>query len=150
MIRTVLDVNVFVSAAIVEGGAHDRIVRAWRENRIAVIISPVMIEDLADVLKRRHIRRRYRITDHDAGRFLRVVRSYATIVPGRVEVAVVKKDPDDDAVIAAAVEGAADYIVTGDPHLLEIGSYAGIRIVTPAQFWRILTARENDNTTPPI
>lgn len=61
-----------------------------------------------------------------------------------------KKDPDDDAVIAAAVEGAAGYVVTGAPHLLEIGSYAGIRIVTPAQFWRILTARKNDITMPSI
>lgn len=150
MIRTVLDVNVFVSAAIVQGGAPDRIVQAWRENRLAVIISPVMIEDLADVLKRPHIRRRYKITDLDVERILQALKSYATIVPGKVELAVVNKDPDDDVVIATAVEGEADYLVTGDPHLLEIGSYAGIRIVTPAQFWRILTARENENTMPPI
>jgi predicted nucleic acid-binding protein len=41
---------------------------------------------------------------------------------------------DDDAILAAAVEGCADYIVTGDQDLLAIGDYQSIRIVTPRAF----------------
>jgi len=65
MIRAVLDVDIFVSAAIVQGGAPDRIVRAWRQSRFAAIMSPIMIEDVGAVLLRPHIRQRYKITDSD-------------------------------------------------------------------------------------
>ena len=44
------------------------------------------------------------------------------------------RDPDDDAILAAAVERCADYIVTGDQDLLAIGDYQSTRIVTPRAF----------------
>ena len=50
----------------------------------------------------------------------------------------VASDPDDDVVIATATAGRADYIVSGDRHLLEIGEHGGIRIVRPATFLVIL------------
>jgi len=48
------------------------------------------------------------------------------------------RDPDDNRVLEAAIAGEADYIVTGDRDLLELGSYEGIRIVTPAEFVALL------------
>lgn len=52
--------------------------------------------------------------------------------------AVVTADPDDDVVIACAVAGSADYIVSGDRHLLDMGEHAGIRIVRPTTFLVVL------------
>jgi predicted nucleic acid-binding protein len=49
-------------------------------------------------------------------------------------------DPDDDKVIECAVVGKADYIVTGDRHLLVFGQYGNISIVKAAQFISILSA----------
>ncbi len=49
-------------------------------------------------------------------------------------------DPDDDAVLACAVGAKADRIVSGDPHLLQLGSYAGIPICTAAQVLAALSA----------
>ena len=53
-------------------------------------------------------------------------------------IAVIAADPSDDMVLACAVAGKADYIVSGDPHLLDLGEYEGIRIVSPAVFVSIL------------
>lgn len=48
------------------------------------------------------------------------------------------RDPKDDKFLACAIEGEADYLVSGDQDLLAIGSYQGIQIVKPAQFLNIL------------
>jgi len=50
-------------------------------------------------------------------------------------------DPDDDQVIVAAVAAGADLLVSGDHHLLALGSHQNIRIVTPAEAVRLLGAR---------
>lgn len=47
---------------------------------------------------------------------------------------VVKEDPDDDKFIAAAIEGQADYIISGDKPLLNIKEYHGVKIISPADF----------------
>ena len=62
----------------------------------------------------------------------------ATVVEGKVTGQVVKADPADDIYIAAATEGLADYIVSGDRHLLDLAEYGGIRIVTPRTFPSLL------------
>jgi predicted nucleic acid-binding protein len=63
------------------------------------------------------------------------------LVEPSLELSVVHADPTDNRVLEAAVEGQADYIVTGDGDLLELGAFEGTRIVTPRDFVAIL-ARE--------
>lgn len=46
----------------------------------------------------------------------------------------IANDPDDDKFLACAVAAKASAIISGDPHLLALGSYRGIRIMTPVQF----------------
>ena len=53
-------------------------------------------------------------------------------------VAGVVRDPNDDMVIACALAGGADYVVTRDKDLLSLGAYGGIRMVTPRQFLDLL------------
>jgi predicted nucleic acid-binding protein len=50
----------------------------------------------------------------------------------------VTRDPKDDAVVACAVEGKADYVVSGDQDLLALGEYEGIQVVTPRRFMEIV------------
>jgi putative PIN family toxin of toxin-antitoxin system len=44
-------------------------------------------------------------------------------------------DPEDNKILESAVEAGADYLITSDNALLDIGKYQNVRIVTPAQFW---------------
>jgi len=59
------------------------------------------------------------------------------VVPGVLHVEAVQDDPDDDAILAAAVEGEATYVVAGDQHLLRLGPFQGIPIISPEQFRRL-------------
>jgi predicted nucleic acid-binding protein len=52
----------------------------------------------------------------------------------KVIVAIVPDDPDDDKFIACAIAAGASHIISGDPHLLTVGSYTSIQIMTPSQF----------------
>jgi len=66
-----------------------------------------------------------------------IVESFSIVKPGR-KITVVKDNPDDNKIIEAAVEAKADYIVTGDKHLLKIGNYHGIKIIKPNEFLKKL------------
>ena len=46
----------------------------------------------------------------------------------------IEDDPDDDKILECAVAGNADYIISGDSHLLDIGEYRDIRVLNPDQF----------------
>ena len=50
----------------------------------------------------------------------------------------VSEDPADNKFVVAAAEAEADYIVSGDRHLRDLGSYQGIRILSPDEFLRVL------------
>jgi predicted nucleic acid-binding protein len=65
--------------------------------------------------------------------------SRAQVVPGQLSLPGVTRDPKDDAVVACAVEGEADYIVSGGQDLLTLGEFRGIRVVTSREFVEILT-----------
>jgi putative PIN family toxin of toxin-antitoxin system len=76
----------------------------------------------------------------DVNRYITVIRSFSEVVAITGQLKVVVDDPDDDKVIECAVVGKADYIVTGDRHLLTLGQYSNISIVKAAQFISILSA----------
>jgi len=58
--------------------------------------------------------------------------------PAQLKLKVIEIDPADDKFLVAAIEGKADYIVSGDKHLKTLGSYQGVQIVTPVEFVKIL------------
>jgi predicted nucleic acid-binding protein len=62
----------------------------------------------------------------------------AVWAPGNLTVEAIPDDPADDLVLACALEGHADVIVSGDHHLLDLKSYQGIDIVSPAEFLKML------------
>ena len=58
----------------------------------------------------------------------------ATIVSSEKKFDIIKEDLDDNRVLECAVEGRVDYIITQDNHLLKLGEFEGIRIITPGEF----------------
>lgn len=65
---------------------------------------------------------------------LQAIQEEAELTPGRLLVDLITADPDDNKFLACAEEGAADFIVSGDRHLLELGQYRGSRIATAREF----------------
>jgi putative PIN family toxin of toxin-antitoxin system len=94
-----------------------------------------LLDEFVEVLLRR-----FRLTIYQAEQARRSVVSFSEVVAITGQLKVVVDDPDDDKVIECAVVGKADYIVTGDCHLLALGQYGNISIVKAAQFISILSA----------
>ena len=138
MNRAVLDANVLVSAVIRPQGKPAQIVRQ-REDFVWLTAEAILAE-VADVLPRKHIQKKYGVTAAQCRRFLAFVRAAATMVDVRSVVAVIRDDEEDNPILACGKDGQADYIVTGDGHLLALKEFEGILIVTPDDFLKVLRA----------
>jgi uncharacterized protein len=133
MVRAAIDTNVLVSALIHDGKPRKLILELL--NRHTVILSRQMLVELADVAGRD----KFHVTDSRVERFLSIMVKMAKIVPDNALFKEVASDPDDDVVLNAAYTGKADYIVTGDKHLLTLNNFKKTKIVTVNQMLEILT-----------
>jgi len=141
MTRAVIDTNVLVSGVIAPHGAPRRILEAWHAGQFIMVTAEAIIAEVARVLHYPRIRDRYNLTEDDFMAVVDSLRTDAQVVAGLYEVRR-STDPADDMFLACALEGYAEYVVSGDRHLLEIGYYRGVLIVTPRQFVAVLTAEE--------
>jgi len=96
------------------------------------------LEELEEVINRKTIIKLHKRSQQQIDEILQEIAETSYIVPGMISVEAVKKDPDDDKFIAVAIEGKADYIVSGDKPLLNIKEYMRIKIISPKDFMRLL------------
>ena len=132
--RVVLDTNQYISAIIRPNGHPAQIVKLWRIGLIEVAISPFILEEFEAVVHRPRIQQKHNLSDADIAEYLEVLRTFAVLVPGTITVNAVPDDPDDNIIIACAIEAEVDMIISGDQHLLSLGSYQGIPIVKAVDF----------------
>ena len=140
--RAVLDTNVLVSAVLSQGSRPDSILQAWRIGSFELVTSAPLLYELAGVLARPRISQRLGWSADERREFLAALRNAAILVVPQRELRVVRADPSDDRLLEAAVEAQADYLVSGDQHLLDIGSYEGLQIVSPVRFSTLLSLME--------
>jgi putative PIN family toxin of toxin-antitoxin system len=134
VLRAVLDANVYVSAVIRPEGPPGQILdRFLRDSAFEIVLAPAIIEETLRALTYPKVRK-YLRADIDAVAWFEAVVLLADLVAGDHALGAVSDDPDDDKYVAAAVEGRAMFVVTGDPDLLDVKEYAGVRIVSPRQF----------------
>ena len=100
-----------------------------------MIISPPILDEFRAVLITK-----FRHTQAEADEAVAFVRATATLVelPGTLHV--IPEDPEDDKFIETAQVAGADYIVSGDRHLLTLGSHAGIPVIKARAFLDLLVA----------
>ncbi len=137
-LRAVVDTNIFVSGLIHQKGIPGQILKALRSDIFELITSAEINEEILEVLQRPRIREKYHIGDRiiDIGAILY---TQATLVEPKHRVKV-SRDPDDNKFLEAALQGRADYIVTGDKKdLLILNEYRKVRIITPSLFIEIIS-----------
>ena len=139
MLKIVADTNVLVSSLIRRGKPHELILKI-DGIEIRLISSNILMDELTSVLAEERIARY--VSSRDVGRFLRYVGKRTTLVKVRSKFKVVNEDPRDDVFLNTAYSGKADYIISGDKHLIPLREFRGIRIVTVSEMLDILEKNE--------
>ncbi len=127
-IRVVIDTNVLVSS--LWGGKPRRVIDLWDQGDILVVASEQVLNEYLSVLAR------FDLTEEDIDDITILFSnpSKTSIVQPKARIHVIKKDPADNKFLECAVEGEADFIVSGDKHLLELARYKSVRLVSPSEF----------------
>jgi putative PIN family toxin of toxin-antitoxin system len=134
MMRVVLDTNIVVSG-VFWGGEPRRLLALARREAVQLMASEMMLDELLDVVSRPKFVARMNAIGTTPEDILTGYRSLLTVIEPAEIKPVIIDDPDDDVLIACAVACNADYIISGDHHLLELGQYQTSKVVTLRQFF---------------
>jgi putative PIN family toxin of toxin-antitoxin system len=147
-IKVVVDTNLFVSGSILKRGNPYELLEAWRHKAFVLLISDALETEIAEVLVRPEIKEKYHLTDEEVADTLRLLKTDALLTSPAPTLPVVLRDPKDEKVLAVALGGQADYLVTGDEDLLSVAGknpdLVGLRIITPATFVALLKGKLNE------
>lgn len=136
MIRAVVDTNVYISA-VMFGGLPGALLDLILLRSFDTLISPVLPDELDEKL-----RLKFKVSSSDAAVIRARINDVAELVRPEELLHVIADDPDDDRDLECAVARKADYIITGDKHLLALRSFRDIDILRVRQFMDLL---EPDN-----
>lgn len=129
MIKAVIDTNVFVSSFF--GGNPRGVIDVWKNGALTLCLSKEIVNEYIEVFERLGLNRSREIKE-----ILNLFASGFQIVfcHKTPHLKIIKDDPGDDKFLECAVALEAQYIISGDKHLLSIQDYMGILILTPSQF----------------
>jgi uncharacterized protein len=125
--RVVFDTNVFLSA-LTFGGKPEVVFEMARAGKIQLVVSPSILAELASLLKNK-----FAWDDEDVREALMVIGRHAELVKPGLRLRVLEDDADNR-ILECAVEGRADWIVSGDHHLLSLKEFRGIPIARVSDF----------------
>jgi len=132
MLRVVLDTNVILSGLMSPKGTTGRIIQAWKDNRLTLLICEAQLEEIKRVLAYPKIQNRLNWSGEKINLFVKLLAYRSEYVDISGIKAYVPQDTDDEMLLATLIAAKADYLVSGDSDLLALReSYA---IITPAQF----------------
>jgi len=129
-VEVVVDVNVFVSAALSGAGPSAQLVAAMRDDRLSVVAGPGLLSELGGVLRRDRFRRYLSLREVDE--YLAELDALCRMVDDPDPVPKVLRDPTDDYLVALASESGVEAIVSGDLDLREASGLT-VEVITPRQ-----------------
>jgi putative PIN family toxin of toxin-antitoxin system len=127
--KAILDTNVLISTYVFPGGKPEAVYRLALEGRLEIGTSRTLLAEFGRILGQKF----GWIPDRVEAAVAQMTRIAPVVEPSEV-VEVVSADPADDRVLEAARAFDADVIVSGDRHLLDLGTWSEIEIISPAEF----------------
>ena len=128
-LKVVLDTNVLISALGWSGPPSDCLDLIIEEEIINFISKPIL-EELMDVMDYP----KFKFTEEEKEDFLEIEISYSILVEPEEEVKMIKEDPDDNKFLECSLKANADYMISGDQHLLGLRRFKSIEIISPKEF----------------
>jgi uncharacterized protein len=130
----VLDTNVLISALLSTDGPPAQIIEHWKVGAFDMATSGPLLDELMQALGYERVRKYLKMTPAEINSLIKGWSTTAIYMDPGIELDVVEDDPDDNRVLECAVTAEANYIVSGDAHLLDLGEYQSIEILPPAGF----------------
>jgi putative PIN family toxin of toxin-antitoxin system len=131
--RVVLDTNVLISALLFKGEAS-RIVVLWQKGKINPLISKETFNELRAVLEYP----KFSLSRNEIKSIIEdEILPFFEVVEVEENIKGTCRDPDDDKFISCAVSGEADWIVSGDKDLSDLGKYRSVRIIHVSEFLKM-------------
>jgi len=130
-VRIVIDTNVLISA-IFWTGKPKQLLNKVRCRKVIYLTSEDLLDELRDILVRKD--KPFKLSEGEAERVVTGIRELGEIVQTHSQVTFFQ-DERDNHVIECAIDGGAEYIVSGDLHLLELKSFKGVKIITVSDFF---------------
>jgi putative PIN family toxin of toxin-antitoxin system len=141
MTRVVLDTNLVISTILSPEGKPATILRMVLNAELDLVLSPALLEEISLVLNYEKIRKLFikrSVTPQKMKDALQKIVKIAVVVSGKTKVNRIDKDPSDNMLLSCALEGKADFIISGDHHLTDLVSFEGISIVNPDVFLKLM------------
>lgn len=132
MLKVVIDTNVYISA-IFWGGNPRRVIDLGRDGKVEFYTSEAIVKEIMTVLLKK-----FKLSFNDVERILLDFLSFNLLVKPTQSIRVISEDPEDDKFIECAISCNADYIISGDRHLINLKEYEGIKIVNSVEFLSII------------
>jgi len=139
MIKVVFDTNIFISAILTPGNPR-KLVDLARERKVMLFTSEFIIWELERIL-----RTKINMETPQILVILSSIREISLFVSPAVVISIIDRDKSDNRILECAIEAKAEYIVSGDEHLLSLGRYDEISIVNASQFLKIYQSKTNTN-----
>jgi putative PIN family toxin of toxin-antitoxin system len=137
--KVVLDTNIVISRFLSPHGSPAQIMALLEQGIFELSVSADILAEYEKALNYDHIRKRHGFTFEEIAHWVQNIKRHIDLVPINDMVVTASRDPDDNKFLECAIAGGADYIVSGDAHLLSLGEYKGVRIISPADFLAVLS-----------
>ena len=128
--RLVIDTNVLIAAFLSHGVCNELLEHCVLNHD--VVFSKFIFDELKDKLTNK-----FKFTNQEASAVVNLLKSRCSVVRTQALPSPISRDPDDDNIIATAISGTCDCIITGDKDLLDLKKTGDVLIVSPSQFWQI-------------
>ena len=125
--RLVLDTNVLIAAFVADGLCKELLEHCYR--RHSVVLSDFIIAELREKLANK-----FGYSDLSVAAIIEFVSLRSQFIEPQRLTAAVARDPDDDNILATAMTGRCECVITGDKDLLELVEFEGARLMSPRQF----------------
>jgi putative PIN family toxin of toxin-antitoxin system len=140
--RVIIDTNLLISAIIVPQSPPDKLLKAWQKELFILLICQEQLEEIKDVSQREKLKK-YPLFSKKINELLKNLGFVAELVEevSPNDLPIHSRDPDDDFLLAFALQGKADYLITGDEDLLILNGESALgklKIVKVTDFLNML------------
>ena len=134
-VRAVIDTNLFVSGLFADKGATQQLQDLWVTGAFELAVSEQILREIENTIRKPYIWDKLQLDDGDEVLISELIREKAFVVTlDTYKTDKIKDDPTDNKFLACALEAGADYVVSGDNHLLSLKHFHGIQIIDAKTF----------------